>query len=219
MTCRKRPFSIALDCHYTDVPIPFPYGINILKGNCILNYYARVCNATFSKRVIDYVKEKMETDPKYKRSKQVHKTKQAGVYHVGEAFHYRKEVFGASPIPPLFLELMDLAERLTGKKYDTVLFKVYQPGESLAKHQDVDGSDMSVACFTFLTDWSQQCKVAWYKGSKSRTERFAFTPRDCSMWFMSGSTNSQYSHRVLPAIDARAEGLRVSISFRRTLPA
>ena len=75
---------------------------------------------------------------------------------------------------------------------------------------------MSVACFTFATDQSQLCKLAWYKGINSYMEKFAFTPEVCSMWFMSGSTNSTYSHRVLPATNAKAGGLRVSVSFRQS---
>lgn len=110
--------------------------------------------------------------------------------------------------------------------YDTVLLKVYKPGESLANHQDADGSDMSVACFTFYTDASSECQLEFYKynGQKkpngepqySYTPRLQFVPTQCSMWFMSGTTNSQYSHRVLRAEAPYAGGLRVSVSFRQS---
>ena len=198
----------------------------LLRGDCILEHYPDACDKSFNALVIEYTKDVMKNDPRYKRSKQVHTTKQAGVYHVGQAFHYRNEKFDSSPIPPPFDGLKAVAERLSGKQYDTVLLKVYGPGESLANHQDVDGSNMSVACFTFYNDASSECKLEFYKYSGklkpngkpnySYKPRRSFTPRSCSMWFMSGSTNSKYSHRVLPAESGGAEGLRVSVSFRQS---
>jgi len=192
------------------------YQLYPVNDGCILWSLLTACPTTYNDRVIDEVRDVMAHDPKYKRSKQVHSTKQAGVYHLGEAFDYRREAFDQSPIRPLFEELRQLAMRITGKPYDIVLFKVYQPGESLAKHQDVDGSDMSVACFTFASDPSQLCKLAWCKGSKSYKERFSFIPAACSLWFMSGATNSTYSHRVHPATDPAAGGLRVTVLFRQS---
>ena len=190
----------------------------IAEGSgCVLWLLREACPLTFNDRVIEFVREVMAVDPKYKRSKQVHGTIQAGVYHVGKAFHYRNHHFYETPVPPLFDELRAYAERATQTAFDTVLFKVFRPGESLAKHQDVDGSDMSVACFTFASDTSQLCRLVWYWGEKSyTTERFAFTPEACSMWFMSGSTNRLYSHRVLPAEGAIPGGLRVSVTFRQS---
>lgn len=175
------------------------------------------CLPRYNAEVLNFVRNVMKNDPKYKKSRPLYATRQAGVYHLGHAFSYRKVHFNKSEVPPLFDELRQRAETLTGKSYDTILFKVYQPGESLAKHQDVDGSDMSVASFTFATDTSQLCKMAWYKGTKTYSETFSFIPEVCSLWYMSGATNSTYSHRVLPADCARAGGLRVCVSFRQSV--
>ena len=196
-----------------------------IPSDCILKYWPNACDSKYNERVIQFIQNVKETgDPKYKRSKQLHKTKQAGVYHLGNAFEYRKECFSKSDIPDLFKELQSIAEKLTGVKYDIVLFKVYQPGESLANHQDVDGSNMNVCCFTFATSDSQLCKLAWYKynGKRNSADKKVysysnpqcFTPDICSMWFMSGSTNSKYSHQVL-ANHTEVPGLRVSVSFRQ----
>ena len=192
----------------------------------ILWLLQNACDLSFNDLVIKYVREKAMKDPRYKKSKSLHKTKQAGVFHLGAPFHYNNENFEAAEIPQLFNELTEIAENLTSVTYNIILFKVYQPGESLAKHQDVDGSDMSVACFTFASDPSQRCKVVWHRGKHSNVEKFHFTPRICSMWYMGGTTNSQYSHRVLAAetplsdvvtpLSAAETPLRVSVSFRRS---
>jgi hypothetical protein len=184
--------------------------------DCVLDYYTNACDEIYNSCVLHYIRDAMVNDPKYKQSKQLHKWKQAGVYHFGAAFHYRKENFDARPIPPLFLELKLVAETLTRKTYDIILMKVYKPGEALAKHQDVDGTNMSVACFTFATDKSQLCDLAWYKG-KSNTRVGTMRPIACSMWYMSGATNSKFSHQVRPRKDAKP-GLRVSVTFRQSVP-
>ena len=186
-------------------------------SGCVLWLLPNACPPSFNNAILDFIREVMEAkDPRFIRSKQVHATKQAGVYHLGRAFHYRNHHFDEAPVPRLLDELREIAEGATQTPFDTVLFKVFQPGESLAKHQDVDGSDMSVACFTFASDPSQLCKLAWYTGSTSRTERFAFIPEARSMWFMSGSTNRLFSHRVHPAAGAQPGGLRVSVTFRQS---
>ena len=106
----------------------------------------------------------MQNETEYKKSKGLHKTIQAGVFHCGEPFAYLNENWpNATIMPPCIRELKDIAGERTGKKYDIALFKVYQPGESLALHRDVDGSDMSVACFTFYTDKSQKCQLDFCK--------------------------------------------------------
>ena len=91
-----------------------------------------------------------------------------------------------------------VAAALTGERFDVVLFKVYEPGDSLANHQDIDGANLSVACFTFFTDASQACELDFckYNGATTYSYRpqLSFRPDKCSMWFMSGATNSQYSH-------------------------
>ena len=186
-------------------------------NDCIFGYDTRACDASYNSRVLKCIRDAMVNDPMYKKSKQVHKWKQAGVYHFGAAFHYRKENWNARPIPPLFLELKEVAETLTGKTYDIILMKVYKPGEALAKHQDVDGTNMSVACFTFATGKSQLCDLVWYKGT-SNTRVWTIRPARCSMWFMSGATNSKFSHQVRPRKDAKAGGLRVSVTFRQSVP-
>ena len=188
-----------------------------LQGDpdCVLWLQPNACPASLNERVIQFVREQAMNDPKYIPRKQVHDTKQAGVFHLGKAFHYRNHHFHETEIPPLFNELMEYAKELTQQEYDTVLFKVYGPGESLAKHQDVDGSPMNVACFTFATDPSQLCEVCWFRGSNSYVKRFSFTPAACSVWFMGGLTNAKYSHRVPPAEEPLSEGLRVSVSLRQ----
>jgi hypothetical protein len=198
-----------------------------MLSDCTLEYYEDVCETGFNEEIIEFIIKAMISDKRYKPSKKVHKTRQAGVYHVGKTFRYRKEYFGECDIPPLLLKLRTIAQTITKEEFDIILFKVYQPGESLANHQDVDGRNMNVACFTFATSQDQLCKLAWYKYNGTRNKEGkpiysynnpvkCFTPAICSMWFMSGSTNSKYSHRVIPS-HAANNGLRVSVSFRQSI--
>ena len=156
-------------------------------------------------------------DVTYKQSKQVHQTKQAGAISFGKQFAYKKESYAETPLPPVLAELALIAEQRTGEEYDIALLKVYCPGESLALHQDVDGSNMTVACFAFASDSTQLCALEFYPVNRPYTKKVAqFIPTINSLWFMDGSTNSLYSHRVLPAVQARPGGLRVSVTFRQS---
>jgi alkylated DNA repair dioxygenase AlkB len=155
-------------------------------------------------------------DPFYKKAKQVHCTRQAGVMCYGMEFKYKNEYWSFSTMPPVFAELLAIAQRHTGELFDTVLLKIYAPGESLAKHKDIDGSPLKVACFTFVSDPTQVCDLVWHKGSSSRVVKMKLTPDACSMWFMGGSTNSEFTHRVPPAKNASPGGLRVSVTFRQS---
>ena len=74
-------------------------------SDCVLHYFDKACDESYNSLVLDCIRHAMVNDRKYKKSKQVHKWKQAGVYHFGAAFHYRKENFDARPIPELFLKL------------------------------------------------------------------------------------------------------------------
>ena len=194
----------------------------LLAGTCVLDYYPNACDLSMNLRVLEYMHDVKDNDPAYKRSKHVYGSKQAGVYHLGRAFHYRNESFDdCRPIPEVvFGELEAVAAALTDERFDIVLFKVYEPGDSLANHQDIDGANLSVACFTFFTDASQACELDFckYNGATTYSYRpqLSFRPDKCSMWFMSGTTNSQYSHRVRAAPAPSEGGLRVTVSFRQS---
>jgi alkylated DNA repair dioxygenase AlkB len=191
---------------YQSVPI------ELLDPNSKLNYYPQACD--FNDRVLKFVLETAIHDPTYKCSKQVHQTKQAGAISFGKQFAYKKEFWAETSLPPVLAELALIAERTTGEKFDIALLKVYSPGESLALHQDVDGSNMTVACFTFASDSTQLCALEFYPVNHPYTKIAAhFTPAVNSLWFMDGNTNSMYSPRVLPAEQPCAEGLRVSVTF------
>ena len=67
----------------------------------------------------------MQNETEYKKSKGLHKTIQAGVFHCGEPFAYLNENWpNATIMPPCIRELKDIAGERTGKKYDIALFKV-----------------------------------------------------------------------------------------------
>ena len=188
----------------------------LADSTSILRYYPQACD--FNDRILKFVQEAVMHDVTYKQSKQVHQTKQAGAISFGKQFAYKKESYAETPLPPVLAELALIAEQRTGEEYDIALLKVYCPGESLALHQDVDGSNMTVACFAFASDSTQLCALEFYPANRPYTKKAAqFTPTINSLWFMDGSTNSLYSHRVLPAVQARPGGLRVSVTFRHPI--
>lgn len=63
--------------------LPVPMKIALFEGTSILDYWPGACDHSINQRVIDHIQEVMTSDPKFKKSKQVHKTRQAGVYHFG----------------------------------------------------------------------------------------------------------------------------------------
>jgi len=161
------------------------------------------------------VQETAMRDPAYKQGKQVHQTKQAGAISYGKEFKYKNEHWTETSLPPVLDKVLAVVEQCTGEDFDIALIKVFGPGESLAKHQDVDGSNMTVACSTFASDVSQLRDLEFYKGTNSYTKAASFTPALNSIWFMDGTTNSMYSHRVLPP-EHQHPGLRVSVTFRQS---
>ena len=188
-----------------------------LNDECVLKYYDNACPVESNNLDIKFVREQILSDPYYTNAHHVHQTIQAGAISYGKEFAYRNEYWAERPIPPVLDGLRLIAQGLTGACYDIALVKVYEQGNSLGLHQDVDGSDMEVACFTFATDPTQLCRLSFAKGKKNYTERFGWVSEANSMWSMSGKTNSQYCHRVLPADKPNAGGLRVSVSMRRSI--
>ena len=184
----------------------------------ILDHYPNACGPDYNEAVIEYAKTTVVKDKTYKKPKSVHQTIQAGAISYGAMFWYKNEKWSATPIPTLFQRLNVIANELTGREFDIVLLKVYEEKQSLGRHQDVDGSDMDVACFTFFEAGSKRA-IDFNPGKgEAKTGAFTITPEPCSMWFMGGTTNSQWSHRVRP-IEGRTvatKGLRVSVSFRRS---
>ena len=129
-----------------------------MDPSVILQYWKNAVPPKYNDTVLSYIQNVQQKDPKYKKSKQVHKTIQAGVYHVGEAFAYRKENFVKSDMPPFITDLKLIAEEYTNQEYDLALFKVYAPGESLANHQDVDGSNVNVRHCLYLIQCTPNCQ-------------------------------------------------------------
>jgi hypothetical protein len=102
---------------------------DVKHPSAVLWYVANACPADFNKRVLEFVRDIAMRDPFFKKAKQVHRTRQAGAMCYGEEFVYRKEHWHKSTMPPVFAELLVIAQGLTGEAFDTVLFKVYAPGE------------------------------------------------------------------------------------------
>ena len=147
---------------------------------------------------------------------------QAGAISFGLRFEYGKtDKWPERKIPPELEELRCVAEAVTGVPYNVVLLKVYTQGEdSLGKHQDVDGSPQSVACFTFASD-PRLCRTLRFTRGKSGTKVVAeLSPGNGALLHFDGAINSEFSHRVLPVPESQAQtvqGLRVSITCRRVL--
>jgi hypothetical protein len=203
-----------------------PQDFLVDNASAILQYRSYVC-PDHNSDILLFVEDKVLKDPTFIPRKPLHKTMQAGAISFGKRFKYRSEDWAETDIPPVFARLLLLAHRFTNVHFDIVLLKVYiGGGESLARHQDVDGSKMTVACFTFASDTSQLRRLQFFGGGPQKMNKHGklvwtskkvleeFCPEIGSMWYMSGSTNSEYSHSVLPAEDVIAGGIRVSVSLR-----
>ena len=210
-----------------------------LKPGCHLWYMPNAVPDELNNAIIDWCKSMMR-EGKYKSGYSLHMTWQAGVAHVGAPFAYQKEDFPASPIPPLIQHLKDYATYYTKEQFDIVLIKVYDSSDrlknkagylpSLAMHRDVDGSPMKVACLTFATDPTQLCELQFtkYDGQMKwknnelqpqysyNKQLQSIVPQICSMWYMSGNTNSEYSHIVRPKQIDTQDGIRLSVTFRQS---
>jgi hypothetical protein len=200
------------------------------KQDSILWYVEKATPQRLEKEILEFIKHEMEI---VHDRKCVHGHWQAGVACYGEKFGYGSESYAAKQMPDVLNEAMSLATQYTGKNFDTALIKVYtakinETGQyagklgidSLGQHQDMKEKgkpaiNLNVACFTFAEDPSQLRTVEWLapKGSKVLKQ---FTPTSGSMWFMGGTTNTSYSHRVREAENPKPDGFRVSITFRQS---
>jgi len=203
-----------------------PQDFLVDNASAILQYRSCVCPDR-NTDILSFVEDMVLKDPAFIPRKPLYGTIQAGAISFGKRFKYRSEDWAETDIPPVFNRLLLLAHRFTNVHFDIVLLKVYiGGGESLARHQDVDGSKMTVACFTFASDTSQLRRLQFFGSGSKKMNKIdkpvwtsvkvleEFAPAIGSMWFMAGTTNSDYSHRVVPAEAAFEGGIRVSVSLR-----
>jgi len=205
---------------------PDPKAVFKLPDPKAVLWYSPVGFTALNDSIIAFVRETAMNDPTFIPSHPVNQhckgNFDAGAIAYGAGFKYRSENWAETDIPDVFKKLLLLAHRFTNVHFDIILLKIYLDcSEKLSRHQDVDGSDMTVACVTFATDPSQVRQLAFHGVKKNENGKWAsatsfaeFSPAIGSMWYMAGSTNSEYSHSVRPAKDAVAGGMRVSVSLR-----
>lgn len=182
--------------------------------------------AALNDDMVKFVRENVLDNPAYVKPKllQFAKQREAGALSYGQPFQYATHNFVWSEISELFDPMLAVAKGVTKLDYDIVFLKVYQDDCKLARHQDVGGGNMEVACFTFATDVSHLRSLEFFDGGAKQSngnwsgkvvERF--TPEIGSMWVLGGTANSKTSHRVKPptAIVSK-DGFRVSVSLRRS---
>jgi len=134
--------------------------------------------AEMNERILDWVRDEVIPDPAYRIGRNLHGNLQADAISYGAPFGYgRDHHWEARPIPPQLLPLKDIAELHTRLQFNVALLKVYRTGnQSLARHQDVDGSNMNVACFTFVSDPHAVRVIEWYKTKTSARVHRSMAP-------------------------------------------
>lgn len=196
------------------------------QDDCVFQYFPDL-PIDFNDRIIDLATDSRR-DPRLHKGGPVNAfARQAHSIAFGAAFGYNNEKWEASVMPAALAKLRIIAEERTGKEYDIALLKIFDLDLFLPLHQDLGGPfPMDVACFTFASSDAHLRKVAFFTPKHNAEGKlvdgrliYEFTPSRNSMWFMGGATNAKFSHRVksIPAPIRPREGIRVSVTFRRSV--
>jgi len=186
---------------------------NLLPYDGIVNYYGKVMDTTEADKYLDILLDTIQ----WKNDEAIifgrhiiTKRKVAWYGDAGYSYTYSNTTKQALSWTKELLELKELAERLTGQKYNSCLLNLYHNGdEGMAWHSDDEkslGKDTSIASLSFGAERKFALK---HRVSK---EPLSLILENGSLLVMKGATQTNWLHSLPKS--KKINTPRVNLTFR-----
>lgn len=191
-----------------------PYGTsNLLPQDGEVLYYGKVLSPLKSKEYFEIFMDSIEwkNDEAYIFGKHyITKRKVAWYADSDFSYTYSNSTKHALPWTQELLELKNLAERITGSKYNSCLLNLYHNGdEGMAWHSDDEkalAKDSAIASFTFGAERKFSFK------HKMLGSTVSLVLENGSLLVMKGTTQTNWYHRLPKSVKVKTS--RVNLTFR-----